>query len=281
MGLRLTKVATPSSPSANLLDLFYDTTLAKPCAIDESGNVAVLGGFATKDFRIIRVLNYTSGNNVYTPTAGTKAIFVECWGGGAGGAGVANSANAAQTTVGCSGGGGSYAAAWLTGTLPSAGTTYDANVGASANGGSGAANGTAGNDTTFRETTGPTNKCIGKGGSLGATANGLATAATLTYTGACGAGGVAGTGDVTIVGGEGKRGMRLSTVASEGGIGGDCPRGGAGGLGGVIVGTGTKADGSAGAQPGGGGGGGVNCNSATATSGGAGAAGLIRIWEWA
>lgn len=280
MGLKVTSEAIVSA-SASQVHFQFDSSSGKPTITDSSGNVVHVGGLATKDFRLIRVLHYTSGSNTYTPTNGTRAIFVECWGSGAGGAGVANSANAAQTTVGCSGGGGSYACAWLTGTLPSAGTTYDANVGAAATGGSGAANGTAGNDTTFRETTGPTNKCIGKGGSLGATANGLATAATLTYTAACGAGGVAGTGDFTIVGGEGRRGMRLSTIASEGGQGGDCPRGAMGGTGGIITSTGTKADGSAGAAPGGGGGGGVNCNSATATSGGNGAAGAIKIWEYA
>lgn len=281
MGLRLTKVAAPSSPAANTCDFYYDTTLAKLSAIDESGNVAQIAGFATKDFRLIRILNYTSGNNTYTATTGTKAIFVECWGGGGGGCSVANGANASNAACSVGGGGGSYAAAWLTGTLPSAGTTYDANVGAAATGGAaGANNGTAGNDTTFRETTGPTNKCIGKGGGAGLTANATASSTTAIFSGIGGVGGIAGTGDLTIVGEASNAAIRLSGTMASGSQGGAAPRGGSGGLPGQIVAASTAQVGSNGVAPGGGGGG-MAVNNATSLAGGNGAAGAIRIWEFA
>lgn len=280
MGLRTASEAI-TNPPASQMHVQFDSASGKPTITDSSGNTVYLGGLATRDFRLIRIVNYTSGNNTYTPTAGARAIFVECWGGGGGGASVANGANASNAACSVGGGGGSYAAAWLTGTLPSAGTTYDANVGAAANGGAaGANNGTAGNDTTFRETTGPTNKCIGKGGGAGLTANATASSTTPIFSGIGGVGGVAGTGDVTIVGEASNAAIRLSGTMASGSQGGACPRGGSGGLPGQIVAASTAQVGSNGVAPGGGGGG-MAVNNATSLAGGNGAAGLIRIWEFA
>lgn len=278
MGLILTKVSTPSSPSANTLDLFYDTTLSKLCAVDQSGNVAQLAGFTTKDYRLIRVVNYTSGNNTHTPTAGTKAISVECWGGGGAGGGAASSTAGTNNSVGGGGGAGAYSSAFLTGTLPSAGTTYDANVGAGGTAATAGNNaGGTGNDTVFRETTGATNKCLAKGG-VGGSGGGVS-AITLGLRGAGGAGGAAasGVGDIKYDGGAGTAGVVFSVVAATGMISGEGGDTAFGGIGGASLNTSGASSNASGA----GGGSAGSCDAATTNrSSGTGSNGLIRIWEF-
>ena len=69
--LRLTKIATPTAPSANTLEFYYSLTMspAAPALIDESGNVVRLGGFTTKDYRLGSIQHITAASGTYTPTA--------------------------------------------------------------------------------------------------------------------------------------------------------------------------------------------------------------------
>src|SRR5258708_4402440 len=100
--LRTTKISQPSNPPANTCEYYYDTTLSKPCVVDQSGNQIVLGGFAAKDYRLIKVVEVFQGTVTYTPTSNAKALYVECIGGGGSGGGVATAA----TNSGAAGGGG-------------------------------------------------------------------------------------------------------------------------------------------------------------------------------
>jgi hypothetical protein len=276
--LRLTKIVTPTpSPDANKAELFYSSTLspAALAAIDESGNIVRVGGFTTKDYRLVQVTTILNGTTSYTPTAGASGLFVECVGSGGAGGGAASSAAGATMSVGGGGGGGSYAMKWVTTNV----TGIHNSIAVGAGGTPGAAGNNAGgngNDSTFTDNAAAA-IVVGKAGTGGGA--GGAAAATLGTRGAGGAGGVAGTGDRLIVGESGDAGVMLTTAAATGGVGG---RGGAAGQ---LFGAGgaqllASGAGNAGSVYGGGGGGALDA-STNNRAGGAGGNGIIRVWEYA
>ncbi len=273
--IRQTKIATPSSPPANTEELYYATagpgvgTPAALMAIDENGVTAMLAHFTVLDYRLIKVLLLISGTT-YTPSNGTRALYVECMGGGGAGGGSATAA--ASGGAGGGGGGGSYSTVWLTGAQVKSSFVYA--IGASGAAGAAGNNpGGNGGDTTFDSAS----VCTGKGGTGG---GGSAAGTALAAVSAGGAGGVAGVGDGTLVGAPGKHGILLNATGTNGAYGGD---GGNGFLGGGAA-LGARAQGtgvSATANNGGGGSGGVVINNGAAVAGGAGGSGRIRIWEFA
>jgi hypothetical protein len=257
--LRLTKIGTPTAPAATTAEIFYSTPDSKLEAIDESGNIAVLGGFATKDFRLIRVYNITSGTT-YTPSTGTRALYVECVGGGGAGGGAAVSS--ASISTGGGGGSGAYSAVFLTGTIK---PSYVVAIGAAGISVNGAA-GNPGGDTTFDSPS----VCTAKGGGGGGT---LATGTSTTGVNG-GAGGAAssGVGDLKLDGSDGGAGIRLGATGAITGAGGNAPIGGG-------TANSTIYQGNTGKLYGGGGSGAAT--SGAAAWGGSGAAGVIRVWEFA
>jgi hypothetical protein len=268
----LTKVAQPSNPAANHAQLYYDTTLGKPAMVDESGNLLSLGGFATKDYRLIKVTHVFQGTTTYTPTAGAKALFVECVGGGGSGGGAASSTGGTNNSVGGGGGAGGYSAVWLTGAAVKA--SYTVQVGAGGTAATAGNNaGNAGTDTTFDSPSVCTAKAGAAGGGGGASATALGTRGT------GGAGGLAsgGVGDLKTDGGGGAAGVVFSVVAATGMVSG---QGGASmfGMGGPSL----VASGASAAGPVYGSGSAGSCDAATTNrASGAGANGLIRVWEFA
>lgn len=263
------KIAAPANPDANFIRLYNNTSLGKLVAIDESGNTCNVGGMATSDYRLIRVLKLTTtGGATYTPTSGARAAFIECVGGGGAGGGAASSTGGTNNSVGAGGGGGGYSASWIT----SLASSYSYTVG------TGGIVGTAGNnaggngvDTTFNTTT-----IVAKGGTGGSGGGASGTALGGRANG--GAGGIAGTGDTTIVGGQGHWGVAFSVVAATGmlsGRGGDAAK--SYGLGGAAIQT--SGAGVSGQNYGGGGSGGADA-ATTNRQGGVGAQGIILIWEY-
>lgn len=263
--IRLTKIAQPSNPPANTMEIYYDTSLTKPAIVDASGNLVSLGGFATKDYRLIKVTVITvpASGATYTPTAGTKAIFVECVGGGGAGGGVINAAT--NSGGGGGGGGGGYASAFIGSGAIKASYLYT--IGAAQVGVSGA-NGNAGLDTTFDSPSVVT----GKGGAFGA----VDTIAVIHVGGAGGLGGVAGVGDNTPIGIPGDCGLALAAAQAVGGKGGDSFFGG-----GAIAKINATAAGNNGLGYGGGGGGACAISGGATQTGGNGMSGMIRVWEFA
>jgi hypothetical protein len=197
----------------------------------------------------------------YTPTTGTKKIWIRMWGGGGAGGGC-------DATAGCAGGGGGsggYAEYFLTGVTG----TYTYAIGAAGAGAVGA-NGGAGGNTTFN--TGVTT-ITAFGGSGGAFISG--TAAIKFMLG--GNGGVISTnGHVNGAGVPGENGMTstANTVVMSG-SGGSTALGG-GGNGRSTTGAGNAAV----ANTGSGGSGGAKTAPAGTNAGGNGAAGVIIITEF-
>jgi hypothetical protein len=273
-GVKFTKVAQPSNPSSGQAQVFYNSADSKLSAVDESGNVLQLGGFATKDYRLVRVLTYTSGNNTYTPTVGTKALYVEGIAGGAQGGGAATSSS--QASVGGGGGAGAYSAVWLTGAAVTGEANFAANVGAAGSGAAAGATGNSGSDTVFTGNTTVTNRLTAKGGTGGA----ALAAGTSVVDQVGGAGGVAssGTGDTKIDGQAGGTGARYSGTQAVSGDGGNSVFGG-GGRARVAVSGGVAGSAPAASAYGAGGSGAATTT--TAQAGGAGIGGWLRIWEFA
>lgn len=269
--LRLNKVADPSSPAANKAELYYDTagpgynTPPSIAAIDESGNLAMLGHFAVLDYRLLKVTLLTAASGTWTPTNGCRAVYVECCaGGGQGGGGPTGTGSA----MGGGGGAGAYAASWITGITATKPYTCGAGGSTTVAGNS---TGQAGADTTW-----DTSVVVAKGGAGGL---GHAISTSILVGGLGGAGGVAAscTGDLKIDGAPGGTGTIYSTAA--GGVSGQGAPGFLGGGGGIakIV----HGDGNNGVAFGSGGSGGCTFNSAGATKGGNGGNGCIRVWEFA
>jgi len=209
---------------------------------------------------VLRVLMIVASGS-YVPSAGTRAIYVECIGGGGSGGG----APAASSNLSCGGGGGSgaYCAVWLT----SVKASYNLAIGAGAAGVSGAA-GNAGGDTTFDSPS----VCTAKGGGAGQVLA-AGTAAATCYGGP--GGGISGgnLGDLTNNGNDGGPGLRLSGTAGWGGSGGPSVWGGA------RIGNQVSGAPAAGLAAGAGGTGALT--TATVFAGGAGANGIVRVWEFA
>src|SRR5438105_1139097 len=207
--LRQTKIAQPSNPPTNTEELFYMTSgpgYASPPAlmsVDESGNLAALAHFAVLDYRLIKVTAITvTGTSTYTPSNGTRAIFVECVGGGGQGGGAATSST--QVSVGSGGGAGAYSAKWITGVN----ATYSVTVGVGGTTGGAGATGQNGADTTFGS--GPL--VTAKGGTGGVA---MAAGTTLiTQDGTAGGAEASGVGDILVGGGDGSGAVRIGSGAN-------------------------------------------------------------------
>lgn len=271
MGLKLNQSAVPSPPSTNKLELYYDTdapgvgTNPKLAAIDEHGNVVIVGGFVHPDYRLIKVVQKVQGDTTYTPTDGVNALYVECIGAGGAGGGAATSS--ANCSLGGGGSGGAYSAVWLTGAAIK--SSYACVIGAGGTPGSaGAAGGDASADTTFDSPSVCTAK-KGLGGAVLAAGTSL-----ITQLGAVGGLASSGVGDLKMDGCDGGFGVRLSASAGISGSGGAAPLGS-----GIAKGVNaTLTAGNTGKVFGGGGSGAFTAT--TAQQGGAGANGIIRIWEF-
>ncbi len=273
--VRQTKISSPSNPPANTEELYYDTAgpgyLTPPalCSRNESGVIAMLGHYATLDYRFVGLQTFTAtGAGTYTPTSGVRAIFVECVGGGGGsGNALVTSSN---SSVSAGGGGGGYACGFVA--AISATVPFVVGVGGLA-GSAGAAGGN-GADSTFNATT-----VVGKAG----TGGGAGTTAGTTGHSVGGAGGVAGTagtGGFTSVGSDGGDGVALSATQ------GWCGSGGASMFGGstkeTAVAVATITAGVVGKVYGGGAAGAANIGTnASPAAGAAGGNGIIRVWEYA
>ncbi len=204
-------------------------------------------------------------DGTYTPTTGMMFAIGEVVGGGGGSGGCTSTAGNAGGGAG--GGAGSYAKTLLTAASVGAskGITIGT-VGAAGTAGNNA--GGNGGDTSIGVL------CIGKGGTGGNGNPGVGNAAT------GGAGGVAGTGDLTIVGAAGGygNGATILTVGISGGEGagsfwvGPTPPIFARGANGAAV--------AAPANSGCGGAGGVSFNAGGTQAGGAGGTGLVMITEF-
>lgn len=269
--LRLNRTPTPAAAAVDKAMIYYSSTFNPRAlaAIDESGNVMRLGGFTTKDYRLIRVRQHVAADGTtYTPTVGIQALYVECIGGGGAGGGGATAAVSAS--LGAGGGAGAYSAVWLTGAQIK--SSYTVAVGAGGTPGAAGNNpGGNGGDTTFDVAS----VCTAKGGT-GGPGGGAAGTTALFVVGAQGGLASAGVGDLKIDGIDGGASQRVSGTVGCSGRGGDGPIGGGSGTNSIAQGTG-----AAGTTFGGAGGGGATLSGGAATAGGAGFAGLIRIWEFA
>jgi len=226
-------------------------TLTKNSGTNYDASWATPGGAGTMQF-------FGSGSTgTYTPSAGTKVIFVECWGGGGGGGGCSAS-TAGNGSYGGGGGGGGYAS-WY-----GAPGSYSYSVG-QGGGGAGGAGGPGGN-TTF----GGVTAFGGTGGSAGI-ANGN------TYiNGGTATGGGATAGNISnLAGSPGLGGWRIPGPYGWGGEGGGAPKwGGAGAM------QRANAAGNSGTAYGAGGGGAASSSGSPSAAGGSGFGGLIIVWEF-
>jgi hypothetical protein len=134
MGIIVTSEAS-ANPGANQLHIQFDSTGTGTPAetalevVDSSGNkTRICRVGATPDYRLIAVRFLTSSTS-YTPTVGTRAIYVECIGGGGQGGGAP--ASSSQNSAGGGGGGGAYAASLLSGAQVKNPTTYAIGAGGS------------------------------------------------------------------------------------------------------------------------------------------------------
>lgn len=211
-------------------------------------------------------VKYITANTTYTPTAGTKKIFVQ--GVGTGGNGAGSTATSSTGCTACGGGGsGAYAEAWYTSGFSSVAVTIGA-VG-SANYGAGASGGTSsfgslmvlaggGGGPALASTS--STAYLESGGGSGGTATISGQTSGVTSQGNFGFGGKVFSGSATS-------GIGASSVKGNGGGNGSSSSGG--GAGGVASGRGA-----------GGGGAAVPISSA-ATYGGNGSLGMFVVWEYA
>lgn len=279
--LRLNKVATPSDPAANKAAVFYSSSLTPVglAAIDESGNILRLGGFTTKDYRIIKNVSLYNGTTTYTPTSGVSAVEAFGLGGGAAGGGAASGTSGTNTAAGGGGGAGGGAIIFLTANVAGACTVA---IGAGGTAGTAGANaGGNGGNTTFTDTS-PTLRLQANGGTGGA---GQAVVTTIAFGGAGGAGGTAsgtpaeGATGTTWQGEDGDYAICLTptTANATGSLSG---RGGSTQIGSGGQGLRASGAGNPGRKYGGGGSGGQDA-ATTARQGGAGAVGILIITELA
>jgi hypothetical protein len=251
----LTLVDGSSLVTSGANSITLTSTAATNVTLPTSGTLVTTGTLIA-----VRVL--TSGT-IYTPTAGTTAIFVRLVGGGGGGGGATGAATP-RTSAGGGGGSGSYAEKYFTGISG----TYGYTIGTAGAAGTATGNGGAGGSTTF---TGPGSVTVtGPGGSGGIylpSANTIATSLG-------GAGGLVSTlGDLNSTGNPGQNGIRFSTTVAMGGAGASSRFGGGGNA------RNTAGIGNAGTGYGSGGGGAASLN-ATGYAGGVGTVGVIIILEY-
>lgn len=197
----------------------------------------------------------------YVPTTNMVFAIIECLGAGGGGGGTA----APGANIGCAGGGGGAGGYSRTlATAAAIGVSKAVTIGAPGTGAVAGANaGNVGGDTSVGSL------CIAKGGSGGAGNNAGTFAAP-------GAGGIAGTGDVTA---PGQPGFSYLQASNNWGVG---PAGGSTYLGGGGIGFGTVGAlvGSNATGYGAGGGGGASFNTNAAVGGGNGSSGIVIILEY-
>lgn len=215
----------------------------------------------------VKKQTFTASGN-YTPSTGMLYCIIETWGGGGAGGSVAGSASP-NVFGGAGGGAGSYswaikslAQVQADGTFASGHVTVTIGAGGTP-GAAGSNNGGNGGDTSVGAL------CIGKGATGGAFTS-------IAQNGGGGAGGVAGTGDLTGVGAPGRGGhyQTITGLGGESGWGGNTSLGG-GAAGKVVAGDGNAAS----ANTGGGGSGGWRITAAD-SAGGAGGSGIVRITEF-
>lgn len=202
-----------------------------------------------------------TSSGTYTPNANMLYCEIECVGGGGGSGGVVGNSGG---HIG-SGAGGSGSVSRKIASASDIGASKTVTVGAGGSAGtSGNNNGGAGGDTSVGSL------CVGKGGSFGTGAQSGANA------GVGGAGGVAGTGDITIPGQSGGDGQAntSTTVAPTQSLGGSTPYGWA-----AAAKTYSNA-GTTGAGYGSGANGAVQTASATNLAGAAGRPGIVVITEF-
>ena len=194
-----------------------------------------------------------TSSGTYTPTAGTKRIFVEAQGPGGGGGG----SGSTDSWVGGGGAEGGYVAKLIT----SVAASYTITIPAGGTGGTATGNGGNASNTVFTDGAGLT---LTAGGGQGGPVGGVATTP--------GAGGTATGGDINIVGAQALGSNTASSTFSFGwgarskfGRGGTASTPGSGG----VAANGYGAGGAAGFR-----------STTTSRAGGAGSDGLIVVWEY-
>jgi hypothetical protein len=209
-----------------------------------------------------KVTFIVTGSGNWTPDAGARSLFIECWGAGGGGGG-AVSPGALFAAAG-GGGGGGYASKWY----PDAAylSTYPYAIGTGGVGGAAGLDGNDGQVTSFDGF-----NAFGGSAGLGDPTGG-------TVVGAIKSGGLGGQGgtaaDLAMTGGDGGESLRLDATHGRGGPGGDGAIGGGGSKGRFTAGPGINGN-----IYGGGGSGAVSV-STTGYQGGNGAKGAIRITQY-
>lgn len=253
-----------------------DARAPTPAPLDNDNSIAttefVMNAiFGGQGIVLAQKVYSTPGAQTWTPTAGMKSCMVECIGGGGGGGG--SYGDTGYIYFGAGGGSGGYSRSLFT--AIQAGISQEITIGTGGIGGqTGPASGTNGGDTTF----GLSGLCIAKGGLGGGQFNGIYPPPV------GGAGGAAGTGDITAAGAPGGpggwflTGPPASAGIEQGNFGGSSIFGGGG--------TGAfNASGIAVGNPGrnyGSGGGGSSCIGAVGPgAGGNGSGGLIVVTEFA
>lgn len=206
----------------------------------------------------------TSGTSAtYTPTTGTKAIYVEVIGAGGGGGGATGNVT---TDYGCVAGGGA-SGAYCAKLITNLAQTFTYSVGTGGNGGAaGNFSGTTGGTSSFVASVTGTLTAQGGGGSSGRTA-------TTTTVGNPGVAGTASGGDINVSSDRGSAGGYVSglTLNSV-----------SGGVSGFSAGLANSSNATAttNTEYGGGGAGAGTNENATSRAGGGGANGVIRITEF-
>lgn len=221
---------------------------------DEKGSGSLTFGGVT-----IPRLQVFTASGTYTPNANLLYAVIQCCGSGGGGGGVASS-----TQTGGGGGGGGGGTSTIIASAATIGVSQVVTVGAAGTGGAVGNNaGVAGGDVSVGAI------CIGKGGSAGG-------GAAANTAGTAGAGGVAGTGTLTIPGGSGGVGGNSNSniVLTGGGAGGSSL------FGSVTLAGAQNATGVAGALYGSGGAGGISLSTGGAQAGGLGGKGVVFITEY-
>jgi len=217
------------------------------------------------------IITLTAGT-AYTPTVGTKAIWIRLVGGGGGGAGA--KAAVSQCSIGGSGGGGAYLEKFIN-NIGAGPFTYA--IGAAGAAGTNAPTaGGAGGNTTFND--GVTLYTAGGGAGGTVMTSGTVAAAT-----ADGAGGTATNGDLNIVGQNNvAQGLRQSGTVGYKSMGGNPPLGWGSGTTRMLILFNSNINGESFGQSGfGGGGQGAQSFNATGQAGSAGLAGVLVIMEFA
>jgi hypothetical protein len=223
------------------------------------------GSWATPSLNgVVTTQIFTSGAGTYTPTAGTRYVWVRAVAGGGQGGGC-TSAGATNGGVGSGGGAGAYGEIW------EAAVARAYSVGAGGSGAAAGSNGGAGANTTFG-TAGAQITLVGGSGGIASNNQAVGSAPT------GGAGGAATTATLKIPGGKGLLGFFNTNPGSWAGAGAASPLG-AGGYGGGVAAAGNDV-GTVGTGYGSGGGGGACYGGAGTAVGGNGASGIIIITEY-